>query len=132
MIPCLFVAGDRQVRDVVKVGLEQAGAFALDMADDAWAIEMVRARRYQVVIADSTLADGSDGLDFLTEVRNALPDAELLLVARGKAQGRLASRDKQKLGVYAAIAFPVDSLEFFRTLGRLLDRLGHATARAAS
>jgi DNA-binding NtrC family response regulator len=132
MIPCLLVAGDRQVRDVVKVGLDQTGAFALDLAEDVWAIEMVKSRRYQVVIADSTLADGADGLDFLAEVREALPDAELLLVARGKAQGRLASRDKQKLGVYAAIAFPVDSLEFFRTLGRLLDRLNHATAKAGA
>ena len=132
MIPCLLVAGDRQVRDVVKVGLDQTGAFALDLAEDVWAIEMVKSRRYQVVIADSTLADGADGLDFLTEVREALPEAELLLVARGKAGGRLASRDKQKLGVYAAIAFPVDPVEFFRTLGRLLDRLNHATAKAGA
>ena len=132
MIPCLFVSGDRQVHDVVKVGLDQTGAFALDLADDAWALDMVKARRYQVVIADSTLSDGSDGLDFLTEVRAVLPDAELLLVARGKGKERLASRDKQKLGVYAAIAFPVDTLEFFKTLGRLLDRLGHAAVKASA
>lgn len=132
MIPCLLVAGDRQVRDVVKVGLDQTGAFALDLAEDVWAIEMVKSRRYQVVIADSTLADGADGLDFLTEVREALPEAELLLVARGKAGGRLASRDKQKLGVYAAIAFPVDPVEFFRTMGRLLDRLNVTTVKAGA
>jgi DNA-binding response OmpR family regulator len=123
MIPCLLVAGEKQARDAVRVGLDQTGAFQVDVADDAWAVEIAKTKPYQVVIADSTLGYGTDGLEFLARIRELLPEAELLLVARSKVQGRLVTRDKQKLGIYALIQFPVETLDFFKTIGRLLDRL---------
>lgn len=131
MIPCLLVAGEKQARDAVKVGLDQTGAFQVDVAEDAWAVEIAKTKPYQVVVADTTLGDGTDGLDFLAKVREVLPEAELLLVARSKVQGRLVTRDKQKLGIYALIQFPVETLDFFKTIGRLLDRLAGAQTAAA-
>ena len=124
MIQCLLVAGEKQARDTVKVGLDQTGAFEVDTAEDGWALEMVKAKAYQVVIADSALADGSDGLELLRHVREALPEAELLLIARSKVQSRYITRDKQKLGIYALVPYPIETLEFFKTLARLVDRLG--------
>ena len=92
MIRCLLVAGEKPARDTIKVGLDQAGAFEVDVADDAWAVEMAKAKAYQVVIADTSLADGSDGLDLLRRIREVLPDAELLLIARNKGQSRYLTR----------------------------------------
>lgn len=134
MIQCLLVAGDKPARDTIKVGLDQTGAFHVDAADDVWAVEMAKAKKYQVVIADTSLADGSDGLELLRKIREALPDAELLLIARNKGQSRYLTRDKQQLGIYAFLHIPVETLDFFKTIGRLLERLvdGPAPAPAAT
>jgi DNA-binding response OmpR family regulator len=132
MIHCLLVTPDTALRDVVKVGLDQTGAFQVDVAEDAWAVEMAKAKRYRVVIVDSSLADGSDGLDTLRRVRDVLGDAELLLVARNRNQSRQLTRDKQTLGLYGFLHVPVDPIEFFGTVARLLERLGASVAPAAA
>jgi DNA-binding NtrC family response regulator len=132
MIRCLLVAADKQARDIIKVGLDQTGAFETDVAEDAWAIEIAKTRRHQVVIADSTLADGSDGMEFLGRIREVLPEAELLLLGRSKVQSRYVTRDKQKLGIYALVPYPIETLGFFKTIGRLIDRLTAAPAATAS
>jgi DNA-binding NtrC family response regulator len=132
MIPCLLVAGEKQARDTIKVGLEQTSAFQVDTAEDHWAVEMAKAKSYQVVIADSTLSDGSDGLEFLAKVRELLPEAELLLIGRSQVQSRYVTRDKQKLGIYALLQFPLETLDFFKTIARLLDRLAATSSPAAA
>jgi DNA-binding NtrC family response regulator len=132
MILCLLVAGEKQARDTVKVGLEQTNAFEIDTAEDQWAVEMAKAKTYQVVIADSTLGDGTDGLEFLAKIREVLPDAELLLIGRSKVQSRYVTRDKQKLGIYALLQFPLETLDFFKTIARLLDRLAATPAPGAA
>jgi CheY-like chemotaxis protein len=86
MIRCLLVAGDKEARDVIKVGLEQTGAFEIETAEDAWAFEMVKTTPYRVVVVDTTLSDGGDGIELLRRVREALPQAELLLISRGEGQ----------------------------------------------
>ena len=132
MHQCLLVAGEKQARDAIKVGLDQTGAFEVDVAEDAWAVEMAKAKAYQVVIADTTLADGGDGLELLRRVREVAPDAELLLIARNKAQSRYLTRDKQQLGIYAFVHFPIETLDFFRTISRLLERLAGGPASSAA
>jgi DNA-binding NtrC family response regulator len=132
MIRCLLVAGEKQARDTVKVGLDQTGAFEVDLAEDAWALEMVKAKTYQVVIADTTLSDGSDGLDLLRRIRDALPEAELLLIARNEGQSSHLARDRQELGLYAFIHVPIQTLDFFKTAGRLIDRLAGGSSSTAA
>jgi DNA-binding response OmpR family regulator len=78
MIPCLLVTADTAVRDVLKVGLDQTGAFQVDVAEDQWAVEMAKSKAYRVVVADASLSDGSDGLELLRKVREVSHDAELL------------------------------------------------------
>jgi len=130
MIRCLLVTGDKAVRDIVKVGLDQMGGFAVDTAEDAWAFEMIRAKTYAVVVADTTLADGGDGIELLRTVRTSLPDAELLLVARD-ADRAAKARDKQEFGVYSFLSYPVDAGEFYKTIARLAERVASRSAAAA-
>jgi DNA-binding NtrC family response regulator len=130
MIQCLLVAGDKPARDTIKVGLDQTGAFEVDTAEDAWAVEMAKAKQYQVVVSDTTLGDGTDGLELLRRVRGVLPSAELLMIARNKGQSRFLAQDRQALGIYAFLQFPVEKAEFFKTIARLLERVGEASPAA--
>jgi len=132
MIRCLLIAGDKEARDVIKVGLEQAGAFEIETAEDAWAFEMVKTKPYQVVVVDTTLADGGDGFELLRRVREALPQAEILLVSRAENQSRVAGKDKKEFGVYAFVPYPVDTLDFFKTIARLVDRLNAGAPAVAA
>ena len=132
MFRCLLVTGDKAVRDIVKVGLEQVGGFAVDTAEDAWAFEMVRAKTYQLVVADTTLADGGDGMELLRTVRETLPDAELLLVCRDAADRAAKARDKAEFSVYSFLAHPIDAGDFFKTIARLVDRFSTRPAAAAA
>ena len=129
MYPGLLVTADAAVRDVLKVGLDQTGAFQVYVAEDQWAVEMARSKPYRVILADTSLADGSDGLDLLRKIREVSPEAELLFIARNRNQSRHLGRDKQQLGLYGFVHVPVETQEYFSTLARLLDRLG-ATAAA--
>lgn len=131
MIPCLLITPDTALRDIVKVGLDQTGGFQVDLAEDPWAVEMAKAKRYRVVIADTSLGDGSDGLDALRRIREILSDAELLFIARNRNQSRHLTRDRQALGLYGFLHVPIEPNEFFSTVARLLERLG-ATAGAAA
>ena len=132
MIACLLVTADTAVRDVLKTGLDQTGGFQVDVAEDKWAVEMARSKPYRVVIADTSLADGSDGLELLRSVREVSHEAELLYIARNRNQSRHLNRDKQQLGLYGFVHVPVDPLEYYRTLARLLERLGGAPAAEAA
>ena len=132
MFRCLLVAADKQARDCVKVGLEQAGAFEVDTCEDSWATEMAKAKPYELVVADATLGDGGDGVDFLRRVREILPDAELLLISRNKSESRYLVRDKQQLGIYAFVHCPIDAVEFYKTIARLMERLADPSAAPAS
>jgi DNA-binding response OmpR family regulator len=132
MIPCLLVTADTAVRDVIKVGLDQTGAFHVDLAEDGWAVEMAKAKHYRVVLVDTSLGDGSDGLDALRKIREVLADAELLFIARNRNQSRHLTRDKQALGLYGFVHVPVDPSEFFATMARLLERLGSPTGAATT
>lgn len=128
MIPCLLVTSDKGVRDVLKVGLEQTQTFTVDTVDDTWATEMVRSKPYEVVIVDPQRADGGDGTQILTEIRGLAPDANLLLVARGRSQNRFLARERQQLGIYALVHVPVEPVEFFETIARLLERIAQQAA----
>ncbi|MCE9635669.1 MAG: response regulator [Planctomycetes bacterium] len=131
MIPCLLVTADTAIRDVLKVGLDQTGAFHVDVAEDQWAIEMARSKPYRVVIADTSLSDGSDGLELLRRVREVAADAELLFIARNRNQSRHLGRDKQQLGLYGFIHVPVEPIEYYRLLARLLERVGAVPVSAS-
>jgi DNA-binding NtrC family response regulator len=131
MMNCLIVSGDREARDLIKVGLEQTGVFEVETAEDGWGFEAVKTKPFRVVVVDTALADGGDGIELLRRVREAQPQSELLLVSRDKGDGRPQGRDKQAFGVYAFIPFPIDATEFFKTIARLVDRLNAGAAVAA-
>ena len=129
MIPCLLVTTDPAARDIINVGLEQTQAFEVDTAEDAWALEMARSKVYRVVIMDADLTT-TDGLDLLKKIREVRPNAEHLVIARDRNQSRTLMRDKEQSSIYGFVHLPVDTLEFFKMLARLMERLGEVPAPA--
>ncbi len=124
MIQCLLVSGDTTVRDIVRVGLEQTQAFEVETAEDRWALQLCRATPYDVVVADTTLGDGSDGVELLRQVREICPGAEFMLITRSKTQSRYLSRDKQEINIASFLTVPITATEFFRSVKRLMERCG--------
>lgn len=129
MIPVLLVTNDPTARDVIRVGLDQTQAFATDLAEDAWAVEMARSKAYRVIIVDADL-QGVDSGEMLATFREVRPDAELLMVSRNRNQSRHLLRDKQQLALYGFVHLPVERIEFFQLTARLLERVGGAPAAA--
>ena len=123
MRSCLIVTGDKPARDSIRVGFEQLQGFEIETADGEWARELVRTHVYDLVVADTRLGDGSDGLEFLREAKQELPDALVALITHGKS-GRVGSRERNGLDLAAVFRVPVTTTEFFRAVSRLLQRLG--------
>lgn len=130
MLTCLIVTSDKTVRDAIRVGLEQLQSFEVRGADGDLARDLIEAHAYDLVIADQQLSDGTEGLAFLHEVRGALPDAQLALIAHGKA-GRVSPRDREALDLAAVFRVPFATAEFFSTVARLTDRLSAAAVAPA-
>ena len=128
MLRCLIVTGDKQVRDTILVGLQQIHACETATATDRWALQIVRDEPVDVVIADARLEDGTAGMDFLRDVRDAQPGAQLVLVAHGKAGARVSGRDRDELDIAAVIRVPITTSEFFRSMSRVMSRVGAALA----
>ncbi len=123
---CLIVSGDAPVRDAIKVGLAQVRDMVVETAADAWAIELVRAGSYDLVVADAQLADGTDGVEFLRDVQAASPATLLALATSAKPQARVLARDRTEVDVCAFFRVPITTAEFYRTLARVVERLGAA------
>lgn len=123
MVSCLIVTGDKPARDSIRVGLEQLQSFEIETADGEWARELVRTRVFDLVVADTQLGDGSDGIEFLREAKQELPDALFALITHGKS-ARIGSREREGIDLAAVFRVPVSTTEFFRAVNRLMDRLG--------
>ncbi len=125
MLTCLIVTPDAPVRDAIRVGLEQLQSFEIRGADGDLARDLIEAHAYDLVIADSQLGDGTDGMTFLHEVRGALPDTQLALITHGKA-GRVSPKDRDRLDLAAVFRAPLATAEFFSTVARMMERFSTA------
>ncbi len=121
MMQCLLVTGDRVARDVIKTGLDQTQAVDVEIVTDGWGLEMAKERAFGLVIADTALGDGSDGIEFLRQVRALQPDAELWLITRGKNQARFFAKERAEIGISTLINMPVTAVDFFRAAKKTLD-----------
>lgn len=127
MLTCLIVTPDKPVRDALRVGFEQLQKFDIRTADGDLARDLIEAHAYDLVIADQRLGDGTDGLEFLHEVRHALPDAQLALISHGKAN-RVSPKDRDALDLAAVFRVPIATAEFFSTVARLQERFATSAA----
>jgi CheY-like chemotaxis protein len=127
MIRSLLITADKAIRDVVKIGLEQTQNHEVTVVEDNWALETVKSAGFDLVLCESTLSDGRDGVDLLTQIRTYLPEAAFMLITRTRTQSRYLARERQSLGISAFVQIPIEPVDFFRAIGRVSERVG-ATA----
>ena len=120
MYHCLIVTEDTPVRDVVKVGLQETGAFeAVESTSAEMALRRVKASPYHLVVVDEDLGEDLDAIDLVEEIRQVAGEAEFLLVSRGDKK----SGKKSTHAVSGVIRLPVEASDFFSTVARLLERM---------
>ena len=123
MIRSLLITNDKSVRDVVKVGLEQTQNHEVTVVEDGWALEAVKNATYHLILCESTLSDGRDGVELLTQIRTFVPEATFMLITRTRTQSRYLARERQSLGIAAFVQIPIEPVEFFRAVGRVSERV---------
>ena len=119
---CLLVTPDRVARDIVRTGLEQTESIDVDVATHATAAQQCREKDYALVVADTTLAEGADGIELLAAAGRARPEAELWLLSRSRSQGRLIQRERDELGIAECVTMPTTAPAFFAHLAAFLRR----------
>jgi DNA-binding NtrC family response regulator len=93
--------------------------------DPAEAVELVRSRRFDLVICDINLNSALNGLDVLRAFRSANPHGQVLLVSGfGTLETAIAA---VRAGAFDYISKPFDIGEIKKTVQRALDQAGGRT-----
>jgi DNA-binding NtrC family response regulator len=112
MEPLLLVEDKSELRAMLRKALERAGYAVEEAADGSTAIQMVRGRRYLLVLTDLKLP-GASGLEVLHESKQADPTIPvILLTAYGSIEEAVTA---MKEGAFDFLQKPVD-LEHLRLL----------------
>jgi CheY-like chemotaxis protein len=122
----ILIEDDEDTREVVRRLLEAAGAAVLSAGSAAEGMELVRARRPDLLLVDIAMP-GEDGLSFMRRLRGLTPDEggrtpAAALTARAVLEDRLESL---RAGFQAHMAKPVPPAELIEVMATLA---GRATA----
>ena len=117
----LLVEADHAVRDSLKVALQQFDGTSVDMAEDAWALELARSNAYDMVMISDTLRDRGDGIRLLQDLRAGGLMGPAILLSRDR--GGEGIKDREKVDAAVVLTVPPDTVEVFRAIVQAQDRL---------
>ena len=126
---CLIAATDPPVRDTILTAVRAFPEIDCDAVDPETGRMHLRRRRYDFAIVALESADerargpsqAEDSTTLLEELRAIAPDLPVLGVTRRSALS-VRRPELKRLGLFGLIGAPLDTLELYRTLRRLLDR----------
>jgi len=126
----LVVDDDPQIRNMLRGVLEDEGHQVMEAEGAARALEAAESRRFDVVLLDVKMP-GKSGLEVLTALREALPQAGIVMVS-GEATISTAVT-ALKRGAFDFIEKPVDPEQLLTVLAQAaqLSALRHASASNA-
>ena len=122
---CLIAVEDEAVRDTVAHAIETFDDVTVEEVDLEECREQVRRKRYDFAVL-SYRSGNRESMELWERIRDDAPELELLAVTPSSAVGGNRS-EHQHLRVFAWLGVPIDVVELFGTIRRLVDRLGKAT-----
>ncbi len=128
MFHALIVTPDPRTRDIVKVGLEQTGALTVESVEVDAALKTLTNATFNLLVVDSTLKEEGDGLDFVGRALEIASETEVLLIAREEKKSKRPAKSAAAHGIAGTLRLPVDPVEFFKTIARVLERIHSDTA----
>jgi DNA-binding response OmpR family regulator len=106
MARILLLDDDRELRDVVRTILEEAGHEVHDAPDGQTGIQMYRENPSDIVITDIRMP-GKTGNETILELRAEFPDVKIIAMSGGGSVGTdIYMRVAKKLGADEAISKP--------------------------
>ncbi len=121
-IKVLLLVGDSRTRDIIRSGLDHFQQFAVDHAPDAAGVDRVKQKPYDLVILDTSLSSADGGLGVARAVLEENERTEVILLAPEHAAKQL-SKEKGCANIFAVVALPIQSQQFFKTIARAKDRI---------
>lgn len=121
----LVVEDESGIREFLKEGLESYTGFTVDTIGDRSAVDMARAKAYDLVIADMHLAEDLDALEIIREI-TAFDDHVRFIVMTGKKRLDVATKLVQALKGNQVASFlfkPFDLEELYIAVNRVRDTL---------
>ncbi len=110
----LIVEQERQYAEQLAGELRAAGHLPHIVHSRDEAIESIRSRPPDVIVADAALADTRNGLEFIRESNRLAPDAEIIVMS-GDSESALAPREASAgVRVFDFLAKPVNVDDFRR------------------
>ncbi len=117
---CLIAIDDANVRDAVATAAASFEGVEVDVFDADGGSEAVRRRRYDFGVV--ALGAGREVEDAADALRTLAPNLHLIALSpRTSLQHR--RDEKPRLNLFALLGTPVDPVELYRTLRRVLERL---------
>lgn len=117
---CLVAVDDQRERDVVAAAARAFQGVEVDSADLEGGKTQLRRRRYDFAFVQ--LLSGTRSAEQLWEEYRALDPSLPLVALTPTAAVEMRRKDKSRLGVATLLGTPVDAVELFGTVRRLIDR----------
>ena len=111
MASILIVDDNDPVRDILRKLLERVGHTVYEAADGKAALRMYAGNPTDLVITDIYMPE-MDGIEFLTRVREAFPEARVIALSGASSSGKEeVLRDAARLGAVAVLEKPFSVTE---------------------
>lgn len=122
MIKVLLIESDPKTRDIIEVGLDNFQVFEVDHAIDSWGVEMAKENTYDLIMVNLELANHTDGMEVVRQIREFDQGVEVIVITKGKSS-RLLSKEKAVSNIFALLAAPIEEQNFFKLIARARDRI---------
>lgn len=121
MARIVVIDDDDAVRGLVRQTLERAGHDVLDARDGELGLQLVNAKRPELVITDIFMP-GMDGIVTLRRLRKEWPEIKVIVISGGDKTGRMDLRqDAEFLGAAVTLAKPFRPAELLQAVKELLE-----------
>ena len=117
----LVAESNPTLRDQVVVGLEMIGGIEIETAERDHTIDLLTKKNYDFLVF-GLVATSKESFELLDTLQ-LLEEAPQIIVLAPEAAAKKVSINRQGSRLFSTVRVPIEPLEFYKTLSRLLRRL---------